>query len=247
MAGRMEELNQLVELQALDTEVARLVALTRDIPAAIESRTGELAASKHAVETLKAKAKDAAKKRASLEGDLKVAQDGRTRLLNTLNSIKTNREYTAALAEIEAGKAKESAIEDLILAQLEVCERDEREVSAAEKKLRNDEVRVKEQTEDLRKELARVQGQLAERQADRGRMATGIASDLLSRYERTGLGGAAVVPVNDNVCGGCFRRLPPQMGLQVRLGEDIQFCQFCGRILYPGETPADDAAEGLSG
>src|SRR5262245_46059699 len=104
----MEELVQLIELQGLDTEIARLQALPRDIPVAIDARTRELTATRGAVDTLKAKSKDAVKKRHGLEQDLKVVQENRNQTLNKLHSIKTNREYTAALAEIEASKAKES-------------------------------------------------------------------------------------------------------------------------------------------
>lgn len=248
MAGRMEEVGRLVDLQALDTEIARLEALTREIPVAIEERAKQLSAAKAAVETAKTRQKDALKKRHALESDLKGAQDNRFKLANNLNSIKTNREYTAALHEIDASKAKESEVETAILMQMETCEKTDREVLEAEKRLKSEEARVKEQQDTLRQELTRVEGQLAAKKGDRTGVVGDIAPDLLARYERIRGGlGLAVVPVAENVCGGCFRRLPPQMGLQVRLGEEIQYCQFCGRIMYPGESEEPRTEEGLDG
>jgi hypothetical protein len=238
-----------VELQALDSEIARLQSLTRQIPVAIEERARDLAETRATVEAMRKKGKDALHKRRALDGELKVAHDKRNHLLNNLHVIKTNREYTAALSEIETSKAQEGALEDAILAQMEVCDRIEHELAETEKRLKGEETRVKEQQEELRAELARVEGQLAERQAERAVTSSGVPADILSRYERIrgGKGGIAVVAVTDGVCGGCFRRLPPQLALEVKLSEEIQSCQFCGRILHPAASAENDASEGTQG
>ena len=95
----------------------------------------------------------------------------------------------------------------------------------------------------LRTELTQVQESLRRCEEERAALAGSVPSSLLSRYERIrGHGnGQAVVPVTNGVCGGCFRRLPPQVALEVRTEQEIISCQFCGRMLYAEkEEPATE-------
>ena len=55
----------------------------------------------------------------------------------------------------------------------------------------------------------------------------------------TNLGGQAVVEADNEVCGGCFMNIMPQLFSEVRKGDDIIQCPQCKRILYyaPKDTP----------
>jgi len=47
--------------------------------------------------------------------------------------------------------------------------------------------------------------------------------------------GLAVVTVKRDACSGCFNRIPPQRQADIRLGKKLIVCEYCGRILVPGE------------
>ena len=49
---------------------------------------------------------------------------------------------------------------------------------------------------------------------------------------RNGLG---IVYVQRDACGGCFAKIPPQRQLDVRMRKKVIVCEYCGRILVPGD------------
>jgi len=49
---------------------------------------------------------------------------------------------------------------------------------------------------------------------------------LKKRYKR------AIVPVQNNVCLGCFQRVPTSLSVRGRDDTAVYTCEGCGRILY---------------
>jgi predicted nucleic acid-binding Zn-ribbon protein len=49
---------------------------------------------------------------------------------------------------------------------------------------------------------------------------------LSTRYKRP------IVPVQDNICLGCFAKLPTMFGVRARDDQELYRCENCGRILY---------------
>jgi predicted nucleic acid-binding Zn-ribbon protein len=65
-----------------------------------------------------------------------------------------------------------------------------------------------------------------------------IDERLLSAYGRIRSkvrNGLAVVTVKRDACSGCFNRIPPQRQADIRLGKKLIVCEYCGRILVPGD------------
>lgn len=50
--------------------------------------------------------------------------------------------------------------------------------------------------------------------------------NLKKRYKR------AIAPVKDDVCLGCFMRIPTSLFTGGRRDEEVRNCEGCGRILY---------------
>jgi len=60
-----------------------------------------------------------------------------------------------------------------------------------------------------------------------------IGKPLMSAFERLRTRYKwAIVPVKDDTCLGCFRRLPTAMSAKGRDDKSILICEGCGRILY---------------
>jgi hypothetical protein len=75
---------------------------------------------------------------------------------------------------------------------------------------------------------------LAELEHDRDQLTDGIEELALSRYERLlrHKGENAIVGIEHGVCGGCHMKLPAQILLSCRGGQELVTCLNCGRILY---------------
>lgn len=77
-----------------------------------------------------------------------------------------------------------------------------------------------------------VQGKekLAEARED---LISKINKPLLFNYEKLkGRYKRSIVPVKDDICLGCFMRIPTSLITRGRSDEDVILCEGCGRILY---------------
>ena len=43
---------------------------------------------------------------------------------------------------------------------------------------------------------------------------------------------AAIVPVENSICDGCYTKIPKQIEISLKEKEKVIFCPFCSRILY---------------
>ena len=87
---------------------------------------------------------------------------------------------------------------------------------------------IEEETADQVSELT-AQAEVAKKKID---------DRLLTAYGRIRSkvrNGLAVVTVQRDACSGCFNRIPPQRQADIRLGKKLIVCEYCGRILVPGD------------
>jgi uncharacterized protein len=154
-----------------------------------------------------------------------------------LSNIKSNKEYHAALKEIdELKKAKylleEKAIE--IMEKLEVLEKECRTSKGQAEEMRR-------QFETVREAVARSLGALDQEldtlQQDRMEVSQGVDTGLLKRYDmlRERKGGIAVSPVVQGVCQTCHIKIPPQEFNELIRGDKLMACPNCTRIIYWGD------------
>ena len=77
-------------------------------------------------------------------------------------------------------------------------------------------------------------GKLAALTKERQTKARNIDKDLLDKYEHlknTKENGVAVVFISNGVCGGCHLMVPLTKLQKLRIADQVQFCEYCGRIL----------------
>ena len=94
--------------------------------------------------------------------------------------------------------------------------------------------RVNEELAQLDERLAGINARLAELQAERAELAAPVDPETLTLYSRlfTRRGDAAVVPLENGICGGCHMKIVTSTIQQLRQSETLTQCDSCGRILY---------------
>jgi predicted nucleic acid-binding Zn-ribbon protein len=72
---------------------------------------------------------------------------------------------------------------------------------------------------------------------EREKLVVRIDKNDIRLYERIrkAMSGKAVVPVRRNACGGCFKRVPPQVSVELRKNSRLMTCEHCGRLLVSDE------------
>jgi predicted nucleic acid-binding Zn-ribbon protein len=169
------------------------------------------------------------------EKDLEFQGSQRKKLEAKLYEVKTNKEYSAVLAEIEGAKVEKGRLEEEILGLMELQERLGREVVEGEARLRPQEAEARVQEAAAAEELRALEVDLEAARSERASVARDIPRDLLAQYGRIlkQRGGIAVALVGSNgTCSGCRVTLTPQRFNEARQSSQILLCENCGRFLY---------------
>ncbi len=229
------QLQTLIDLQGLDGRIAGLETEAARLPRQIEALHAALAEAKKAVETIKAKVDSTRKDLRTKEKDLEVANVKRQKLEAKLYEVKTNKEYSAVLLEIEEAKQEKAKTEEEILGLMETQERLAVEIKEAEQRLKTREEQARQDEGVVRKKLATVEQELATVRGQRASRAKELPVGVLASYDRIlkARGGIAVAAVSAaGVCGGCRMSTRPQAVQELRAGAGLMLCESCGRYLY---------------
>jgi len=229
-----EDLAQVMELQNLDLEIARLQREIDTIPREIAELEQGLSSSRGAWERGRQRLATIEQLRRSKDRELEEVMAEQRKRQGRLFEIKTNQEYTAVLKEIEGLKARYSKLEDEILELLDEIEAAQRLVQDEAALFRQREKAFEEKRSIREGELKQMQGAMGRLEEERRRHASRVEPGLLQTYQRLlrSRGGVAVAPVKDGSCLGCHVSLTPQTYNELRKGDILLSCANCQRILY---------------
>lgn len=230
----LADLERLVELQRLDSEIAEVEAAAAAIPGVIRRIEEQLMKAKAALDAVTAETDRMTKVRRQQERELEEVTDQLKKRQSRLFEIKTNQEYSAVLKEIEGLKHKVSVLEEAILVLLDQIEVELKARAEEEQRVRSSEAEALRDTQRKEAELRQLRGRLSELQGARKSQSKNVESSLLQQYLRLlkSRAGLAVAPARDGSCEGCHVALTPQLYNEVRRNEEILTCERCGRILY---------------
>lgn len=233
-----QQLQVLINVQALDTKIAAFESEQARLPGQIEAVQAAVAQARDGVQTLKGRLDQNKKDTRAKEKDLEDAQVKRQKSEARLYEVKTNKEYSAVLVEIEEIKQEKAKIEEEVLSLMEIQERLAVEIRDAEASLKTGESQGREEEAQIRQRLAAVEAELQGLKGERESLSRDLPKDLLADYEkllrpRGGLAVARVLPVDGgSICGGCRMTLTPQCLQEVKQQSALLNCQSCGRFLY---------------
>lgn len=229
------QLQVLSELQQYDSRIASLEAEAARLPRQIEGIRAALADAKKSVEILRARQDQTRKDLRAKEKDLEVVAAKRAKSESRLYEVKTNKEYSAVLLEIEEIKQDKAQVEEQILALMEMQERVVIDVRDAEHRHARREEQARQEIAEVEKKLAAVEAELAVTRANREARARDLPRPLLSDYDRIrkARGGVAVATVGTaGVCSGCRVTIRPQAMQELRAARTVMLCDSCGRFLF---------------
>jgi uncharacterized protein len=232
-----ENLRKVIELQKLDLAIKELEESKSAVPKQIEDLVHELEASKTVLSEYRKKLETIDKSIRALEHDMSGNEEKRKKYEMQLYAVKSNREYTSLLNEIEEINKSNSLVEEQVISTME--ERDDLRKTLALKEAEfKEEVKVHEnQKGDRNADLEQISQQLKDHRERRKLLLEGIDPVLASRYSKIAKARHnAVVPINAGACSGCYMKVRPQVLARARQSESIVICDNCNRILYYEEA-----------
>jgi predicted nucleic acid-binding Zn-ribbon protein len=228
------DFDKLIRLQNLDSEIKHNTLFLENIPRLIEDIDRKIQAGSQAVADAKEKLAQNQKKRRDLEGSVKDIKVLIARFKRQLNEVRTNKEYTVFLKEIEESQHKVDGIEEGIISEMLAADDIEEEIKAAT-------LKQSQEHEDLKKDQVMLVEKKREMEAKRDRLIREredllplIPSEQMKLYMSifNKKNGSALSPVKGDFCAMCHVRIRPQMLNEIRDKSKIYLCENCGRILY---------------
>lgn len=240
----MEEvLEQLIELQRLDSQILSIENMRGDLPHQVNRLNQELKEAEQNLNDIEQKLQEYQKEHDMTEMEIKELEGKKEKYQAQLFEVKNNREYDAVTHEIESVKDEIGKKETRILELMDLDK--ELKESLETSKEHQKEIRQKflERKAELDKRMEETEMDEARLKDLRGKVVRKLEPRILATYERIkrAKNDIAVVPVIGNACGGCFKTLPPQRILEIRAMNRVYLCEVCGRIL----TWDEEKSEGL--
>jgi hypothetical protein len=230
-----QHLPSLSDLQQRDSRIATLDAEAARLPKEIAAIEAALAEAKKSLDVLRVRQDKTRKDLRAKEQDLEVASTKRAKSETRLYEVKTNKEYSAVLVEIDEIKQEKAEIEEQILGLMEVGERVALEIREAEQLHALREEQARHNVAEVGKRLAAVEAELQTARTARMARAAELPPALLTDYDRIrkARGGVAVATVGSSaVCSACRVTIRPQAIQELRTSRPLMLCENCGRFLF---------------
>ena len=230
-----DQIKKFIELQKIDSEIYKIKKDLDLQPKNLAEIEAEFEAKKSHLKALEQRFKQLQIERMGLDLELKEMDEQVARGNAQLMQLKTNKEYSAKITEIEGIKADKSVLEDKTLAMMEEIETIQKQMAEEKEKLSADEQVFVEHKKRIETETQAIEQKIEELKKGRGAINAGLDANTLAQYERI-LGkkqGLAIVPVlKGNKCGGCYMNLTQQKANEIRAYKELIHCENCVRIIY---------------
>ena len=235
-ANFKEEIKKLIGLQSVDSQLYKLNKEKQEQPKVLENLLQEFENKKNALKEEEEKSKAIQLKRKNKELDLSSQEEQIKKLQSQLFTLKTNKEYTVMLNEINSKKMNQSLLEEDILKIMEEQDQIKKEIEGQKNKIAKEENLYNQEKQKIQNHLKELETQITMLESKRQLMAKEINTKIISKYERIlqGRDGLAIVDVdqNDFSCKGCYMKATPQVINEIKMNKNLVFCEVCSRILY---------------
>ncbi len=184
------------------------------------------------------KAKDEFKGRQSevkqAELEIETAREKIRKFREQQMQLKSNREFRAMEDEIAGVEKGIRQIEDRILSIMERADTAQGAIQQREGDLKGENESIKREIDGIEQRANDIKAELARVQGNRAKLAAEVDRTRLSQFERLfkNKRDKVLVAVENGTCGGCHMKLPPYVCHEAKKQTDVVACGFCGRMLY---------------
>ena len=227
-------IQDLIDLQNIDSELNEIEDLLGDLPSKVFSLKNEEKSLQTSIEEGKKKILSLDLEIKSYTGNVNLLIDKIDKQKDQLFLVTNNKQYDALQVEIDNLKNEIDSKENEIIELTEEKETTEQKVSDEEQNLDSLSGDLKERI----KRLEELMGENAERKKEfealKSKKRTIIDKMILQRYDKVfeARNGLAVVQIIGTGCGGCGAFIPPQVVSEVRAKKNFHNCESCSRFLF---------------
>lgn len=228
-----KKLQQLTELQTIDTQLAQIEKAKGNLPylvnefkKIVDDTNLEISELNENISSVKKEILDS---KTQIEESEKLMEKYKTQR----SMVTNNKEYEALVNEMAY---RENLIEELTTKIAELnTEKENKDSVLSEKNdfLENKKKNLEDNEKLLKEKLAETADEENQLTEKRNKLVAKIDKHLYNLYVRIyrSKNQAAVVPADGGHCGGCYTMLPSQKLSELKRGDSIVQCDTCSRIL----------------
>ena len=179
-----------------------------------------------------------------LELELKIRDEEISKLRASLNTAKTNKEYSVLLTHLNTTKADNSKIETQVLELLKEIENDEAECQKIKAEIEEQKKLLEQKRKEAEILSIKYEQELSQIQKQWDEIAATIPFEPLEMFKRVAdtYDGQALAMIEQQEgksliysCGGCFMNITAETVNMLMTRDEIIRCPICSRILVLDE------------
>jgi predicted nucleic acid-binding Zn-ribbon protein len=228
------DFERLIQLQQLDLEIRQFSFFLGSIPPQIENIDKKIAESSLVAAAAKERMTGSQKKRRELEGEVKDIKIQIGKYKRQLNEVKTNKEYTVLLKEIEESEKRVDRLEETFIAEMLLEDDIQKDILEANRKLTEIQETLSREKGAIFQKQKEAENKIQQLNRRKAELLPAIPAAQVDLYLNISRKKAGIVlsPVRDDFCDLCHVRIRPQVLNELLSTRKLILCENCGRILY---------------
>lgn len=237
-----KNLFMMIELQKALSTIERLDRFISEGPSVLEEMGQKIKEEEERFLAKKSRLESLQKEKREQEGNLQMLNTRLEKYKNQIMSVKTNKEYTAMLHEIELCTKEVESVEEDVIVKMYEMDSLENEIKSEEENF----IKTKKMLEDKKKnteqELKDAEKETESLKIKKEELKQSLPEDLLQEFFKifSIREGLAVAIAKDGICQSCKLRIRPQVYIELKSNNQVVSCENCDRFLYWDENPNEE-------
>lgn len=232
------DLEKLVRLHHADAALKRIESDLAEVPRLRKEVEDRLARDRSHLDAAKAALAACQKARKEHETAVADLKAKLSKYKGQLMEVKTNKEYTAVLHEIEGVEREIKARDDLTFGEMEKEEGLAQQVKREEADFGELEVVARKEKAELDARAVTLGAEAERLGRERDAVAASVPEEALAVYARVAKQrGTGVAEAREGMCQACHVRMRLQIWVEVKKNEQVFQCESCSRVLYYEPPP----------
>jgi len=229
-----DQFRLLFALQQMDDRLRTLALEKQHLPQRLQVYEAACTAARQQLVQQQAAIEQSERQQRAYERELASHQEALRKTQSKVYEVKTNKEYSAILAEIDAGKQRLEALEDQLLTLMEATDQQRQAYRVQEQQEQATLQELTVQTRHIDQEQETLRRATVTAQEQRQQTVAAIDAKLYEQYQKVAAqhGGRVVAQLQEGVCSGCHLKVPPQMISEIRLQTQLFTCPHCRLMLF---------------
>lgn len=229
-----EQLNALESLQGIDLKIDALKKKRDALPASRKALEDALNKARLALDAKTGAITEFEKLDRQAQAAMDLNKDRVSRSNSKLEKVGNTQEFQAASRELEQLRKQALQLEEQIKKGRVEIESAQKDAGRLDEELAKVRSAHEAQAAELNSQLGKLESQISELMAERGKFTGGVEPRILAQYDRVrgARGGIGIVQASGGRCSGCNMMVPPQLYNEIQKGSQIHQCPSCHRFLF---------------